>query len=253
MSGPSYAHTRLTTDRYLSNWNTDLELFVSAARGNEHAPVPTCPEWTVSDLAHHLANVYQHKTWILALGKWPEDSQYLKERAQRANEDPLERVVRWAQVLQRDLLARPAEQPVATFMADDPSIEFWFRRMALETLVHRTDAEFARGELTTMNPELSTDGVDEMLWFWVDEHPAPDERWHGQRVALATPSTTWLVTLDRHSARVELAPAGSTPDATVRADPGDLLLWTAGRTIRPVDQSGDLEALNALHDSFTSF
>ena len=56
--------------------------------------------------------------------------------------------------------------------------------MALETLVHRTDAEIAVGAVSAMDDVLSADGIDELLWFF--SHPDNDEADQTDGIAAAS-------------------------------------------------------------------
>jgi len=50
-----------------------------------------------------------------------------------------------------------------TFFAAPSPLQFWARRQAHETAVHRADAESATGSITPFAPELAADGIDEMI------------------------------------------------------------------------------------------
>jgi hypothetical protein len=47
----------------------------------------------------------------------------------------------------------------------DFSVDFWFRRMAHETVIHRVDAQIANGITPEISELLALDGVDEVLDF----------------------------------------------------------------------------------------
>jgi hypothetical protein len=57
------------------------------------------------------------------------------------------------------------ERPTWSFHHCDLSVDFWFRRMAHETVIHRIDAELAVGSVTPIDEALALDGVDEVLDF----------------------------------------------------------------------------------------
>ena len=252
MSGPSFTNSRLSRESYLKNWTRDRDLLVNAARTHLERRVPTCPLWTVGDLCTHVANVYEHKTWILALGRFPTNDEFVLERSARETQDPLERVTRWSEELQRQLSERPLDSWASTFMDDDQNVEFWFRRMALETLVHRCDAQLASGPISDMDPELSDDGVDELLWFWLDEHPDPDNRWRGQSVVVRSARSSWTITLESNGPSI-VGRDTSDAVAVIQGASGDLLLHVSGRAITTVQQSGDQDALDVMREGFETF
>jgi hypothetical protein len=113
-------------------------------------------------------------------------------------------------------------------------MHFWRRRMALETFVHRTDAEIATGVVSAMNDELSADGVAELLWFGSSD---PDIRHDdGNRassvVALIAGPHQWTVTLTESG----LFPhdTDAAVDATVLGAAPALLLTLSGRDVEGI-------------------
>ena len=131
-------------------------------------------------------------------------------RARRASRsradgaDPLDvRPARGPTQLDRALLGRADDAPTVTFMPDATTVHFWRRRMALETLVHRTDAELAVGDVAPMDDDLSADGVDELLWFGT--HPENDDADGDRRPRRSSRSPTargrWRVDAHRRGDR----------------------------------------------------
>ena len=130
------------------------------------------------------------------------------------------------------LLGLPDDAPAVTFMHGAATVHFWRRRMALETMVHRTDAELATGVVTPMDDALSADGVNELLWF--GSHPENDHADGIEAesvVSLTDGPRTWTAVLTDGALTFE---ADRPPDATVRGSAPALLLALSGR---------DLEAL----------
>lgn len=136
------------------------QLADAARQAGLGAPVPTCPGWDVADLVHHLGGVHQ---WVAHI---------IGTRAQ-SNPDfhgtppgpagPLS----WFEEGAADLVAllRGVGEAdlVWTFRGVAPA-DFWHRRMAHETVVHRADAEAAAGRATEVAPPgLAVDGIDEYL------------------------------------------------------------------------------------------
>ncbi len=135
---------------------------------NPDAPVPSCPEWKVRDLVRHTGWVHRWASLmvserlpepptdpkrIIADG-WPSDrrlSDWLREGHRR---------------LLSSLQTAPEDLRCWTIMdAPDPR-NFWARRQAHETAIHRLDSELAAGRLTGFDPQFAADGIDELLvWF----------------------------------------------------------------------------------------
>lgn len=146
--------------RYLDCLAADyVALRAAAVTAGPDAPVPSCPGWTISDLAEHVAMVYLHKVAVLRDGTWPKpwppDPRW---------ERPLSLLDRAYREVADELKARRAGEPALTFYKPDQTVRFWDRRMAQETVIHRIDAELAaRKPVTPLPDDLGIDGVDEVL------------------------------------------------------------------------------------------
>ncbi len=221
-------------DAYDALRAADFLRFCEAAVADTAAHVPTCPEWDVTALCDHLARVYQGRTFAIEHGAFLERDRF-EVRADGA--DPLDFVRAWSDALDRALLERDDDAPTVTFMPEATTVHFWRRRMALETLVHRTDAEIAVGQVSPMDDDLSADGVDELLWFLTEDDEPPDTdaaEADASSVVLTDGSRTWPVTIagaaaDRGAVRV--------PDATVRGSAPALLLALSGRDLHGIGSS----------------
>ena len=157
----------MDTPAYLDAVRDNAGLLVEAARrAGLDAPVPTCPDWTVADLARHQGRVFRWISGMVEAGAQDfVDPKDLNEEAKTA--DPLV----WAQ--------EGAEQALAILEKSDPEAavwnwlvrgpapgRFWWRRLAHETVIHRVDAEAAAGVNSGVEPaELAADGIDEFLGF----------------------------------------------------------------------------------------
>jgi uncharacterized protein (TIGR03083 family) len=123
------------------------------------ASVPSCPDWTVSDLLEHVASVYLHKVAVLRHHEWPKPWP-----PDFSGEDPAALLDRGYRELAAEFASRLASDPALTFYDPDQTVRFWLRRMAQETVIHRIDAEQAAGGAITPVPgTLGADGVDEVL------------------------------------------------------------------------------------------
>src|SRR5665213_3886377 len=140
----------------------DFAKFCAAASLDRGAHVPTCPEWDIRALCSHLARVYQARAFTIEHST-PSSSDDFEQLG--AGTDPIDWVRSWSDSLNRALVNRDDGDPTITFIPEANTMHFWRRRMALETLVHRTDAELATSYVSGMDDELSADGVAEMLWF----------------------------------------------------------------------------------------
>jgi uncharacterized protein (TIGR03083 family) len=132
------------------------------------ATVPSCPGWTLSDLAVHVGMAHR---WAAAI---------IERRAQRRDDitaveargelPPDDAIGGWLIDGQRQLAAviaaTPPDADFWRFMRNAPSsLAFWARRQAHETAIHRVDAELAGMPVppATVSPAFAADGVDELL------------------------------------------------------------------------------------------
>jgi uncharacterized protein (TIGR03083 family) len=197
------------------------------------AQVPSCPEWTVTDLVQHVGAVYLHKVECMRLGTHPDPW----PPAGLNDEEPRAMLDRAYAALAAEFATRTPESPAFTWYGPDQTVGFWIRRMAQETAIHRVDAELAAQVSIAPIPEdLANDGIDEFLVAFVEygatkwpedyaEILAPAD---GRGVRLETPDAAWLVRPTPETIEVRVSDVDSA-DAVVRAASSDLLLWMWSR------------------------
>jgi uncharacterized protein (TIGR03083 family) len=141
---------------HLAHLRADVDAVLAVlARATSTEPVAACPGWTVRHLVEHLGSVHRWATQIVRTGE-----------AQREEEHEVEDVAAWfaegATVLIETLAAASPGATCWSFTTDQTAA-FWVRRQALETVVHRWDAERALGEPGRIDPTLAADGVAEVV------------------------------------------------------------------------------------------
>jgi len=154
---------------YLDAVRANAALMVDAAtKAGVDAPVPTCPGWTVGDLAAHQGRVFR---WMSAMVE-QQATEFLHPRTVGElpdGEDPIAWLASGAERALDVLGKAGPDTPVWNWFDQGPGpARFWHRRMAHEVSVHRADAEAAAGqtEPTPVQPaELASDGLDEFLHF----------------------------------------------------------------------------------------
>jgi uncharacterized protein (TIGR03083 family) len=165
----------METSRYLDCLAQDYALLRSAVvSASPEAPVPSCPGWTVADLASHVGEVYLHKATVMRDGTWPDPW----PPAGHASLPPLTLLDDGYRELTAEFAARSPDDPAPTWYEPEQTVGFWIRRMAQETVVHRMDAQLAAGVPVTAAPgDLATDGVDEVLkrFLAYGSEQSPDE------------------------------------------------------------------------------
>src|SRR5688572_20035292 len=111
------------------------------ARSDLSAPVPTCPDWTVLDLATHLGNVHA----------WPASVIETGHAVQGLDDGPestrSRKVAEWYQGRAEDLYAvlrdSPPDRPCWNFAYGVGVAGFWHRRQAHEAVMHGIDLAIA--------------------------------------------------------------------------------------------------------------
>ncbi|PZT74867.1 MULTISPECIES: maleylpyruvate isomerase family mycothiol-dependent enzyme [unclassified Streptomyces] len=156
----------LTHERYCDEIVRLTEELRAALRGADlTATVPTCPDWTLRELAEHVGRAHRWAGEIVrtrSAEAVPEDK---VPDSSPADDDPAT-LDAW--------LAAGAAGTAAALREAGPDTEvwtwawerragFWARRMTLETVVHLADAALTANVPYTMTPELAADTIDEWL------------------------------------------------------------------------------------------
>ena len=200
-------------------------LAVAAGTGLTRA-VPRYPDWTVADLVVHTGKIHRWVTAIVDSGTATQIPQpeVTPDRAPSA-------LVDWFMSGAADLaLSLQRKDPGSTVwtFAGDQSVGFWRRRMALETTIHRWDAQAAAGRVQPIAPDIAAAGVSEALEVYL-------LRWlrgravggRGQRVVLrATDSGgPWSLRLLPDTVAIDDDEDGDAPPADATISGGAEQLW----------------------------
>ena len=238
----------MTPDAYLAHLRRDAERMAELAPGGLANPVPACPGWTVEEALVHTGSVYSHKVACMRLPEGPqqpEDWDHGPAEGQAVDEWFRERLSE----LVDELTSRGPDAKSVTWYEDDQTVGFWFRRMAQETAVHRTDVESGFDAVSPVAADLAVDGIDEVLDLFLryqNDEVGDDGPGRGT-VAVRTGDHIWRQTLTADEAQLSREPGPA--DAVVSGEPSELLLWLWGR--RPdsaVQREGDEELLAAFRE-----
>ncbi|HEX4087544.1 MAG TPA: maleylpyruvate isomerase family mycothiol-dependent enzyme [Trebonia sp.] len=221
--------------------------------------VPTCPEWTLFDLAQHLGQGRRFRAATIVAG--PADAAPAEAVAERTVPGPRERdqLLAW--------LAATTQQLLDALRAADPDGSCWTgwgptqmtdtcgcvaRHQVQEIAVHTYDAQAAVGAPQPLPAEVALDGVEENLLItsfttspWPHKPTAFD--FH------ATEGRSWRLTVDGDGARTTRLPAaGQDPDAagglSIRGTASDLVLYLYQRiSVDSLQLDGDPQLLDLLH------
>ena len=211
------------------------------------APVPSCPGWRVRKLVHHLGRVHRWAALMISEAR-AEPPSRLDEIIPEGwpSDDDLAGWFREGHLrLAAALEEAPADLRCWTLMEAPSPRDFWARRQAHETSIHRVDAELAAGmDPTGFDAAYAADGIDELLVSFIRRPgrspSAPGEMTMG--VEAVDASQSWTVSFGLGEARGRRG-AGEA-DCTVSGAASDLFTFLWNRTPpRGLRVAGDWEVL----------
>ncbi|MFE7174072.1 maleylpyruvate isomerase family mycothiol-dependent enzyme [Streptomyces sp. NPDC057616] len=153
----------METAEFVETLDREGRLLAAAAEAaGTDAKVPTCPEWQVRDLLRHTGMVHRWAAAFVAEGH----TAYHPDGG-LPDLDGAE-LLAWFREGHRRLVATLAgaspDVECWHFLPAPSPLDFWARRQAHETTVHRVDAESARGGVRSDVPSgFAADGIDELL------------------------------------------------------------------------------------------
>lgn len=211
------------------------------------AGVPACPGWTVADLAVHVGVVHRWAAETVrtratervrgAMGRWgvpadrPDLADWVREGTRR---------------LADALRAADDDEPVFTW-GPPPTVRFWLVRQAVETALHRWDAESAFCTPAPIDVEVAAEGLRE--WFGVfvplararSQREGSGETYHFHRT---DGEGEWLVSFPAGTSAVEVRAEHAKGDAAVRGPAPALLLWLWHRPTEGIETFGETGLLD---------
>lgn len=247
---------------YLDHFRRSRAAILEAAALGFDRPITGCPGWDVAGLTAHMGRVYTF--WLKWVRERPRGFSREAFTEIAADRDArLPGYTAWDQAgfpqasrpngivpfarqagdeLDAALVDLEPEETVWTFVPPRQTGAFVFRRLAMETTIHRWDAEEAQGIARPIDDALARDGIDEMLMMFHEDPAYEDnkDRRHGQAILLredpgpagqgapsGPPSRCWLVSFDNSG--ITTAPDEGPADVTVAGTASDLWLFIMGR------------------------
>ena len=220
----------VAVERYYAEIEASTETLAGLVHGADLTrQVPTCPDWTLRQLATHVGRAHRWAAEIVGT-RSAEFIPFRQVPDGRIPDDPALHAP-WLRAGAARVVGAVREaggDQVWTFDGLRPA-SFWARRMAHETAVHRADAEITVGREPEFEPDLAADAIDEWLGYMsgigssdsrVDALPdgavlhvhVTDEGVRGE----------WLVR--REGSAVTVEPGHGKGDVAVRGPAGRLLL-----------------------------
>ncbi|WP_024443371.1 maleylpyruvate isomerase family mycothiol-dependent enzyme [Mycobacterium sp. UM_WGJ] len=132
--------------------------------GDPQLPIPTCPEWNLTQLFRHFGRGNRWAAQIITdRMDGPLDPRDVVDGKPPAEADA---AIDWLHDGAQRVLDAVAHSgpdiPAWTFMGPRPA-SWWVRRRLHEATVHRADATLALGGDFALSPELAADGIGELL------------------------------------------------------------------------------------------
>ncbi|MBO4209564.1 maleylpyruvate isomerase family mycothiol-dependent enzyme [Micromonospora echinofusca] len=240
-------------DFWLGALRVEGPAFASAvAEAPPQTPVLSCPGWTVSDLAHHLARGY---AWVRSfVGSGTTNPPAGPSGETPPGVSPVQHFQQEYDQFMVLLDGLDPESPAWNWAPQPKKAAFWPRRMAIETAVHRWDAQLAIAAGEPIEAKLAADGVSEVLDTWLPagrrQHSG---QWHGViQLVAADAGQEWYLRL--RGAGVALLDTDTILDsddhharAHVTGTASDLLLALYGRIgFEMLEVTGDRTLLDGL-------
>jgi uncharacterized protein (TIGR03083 family) len=200
----------LDVERCLAALASDAAAVLECLReGPASAPVAACPGWDLGRLVVHLGRTHRWAT--AALGSAEEPAYPRRPDGEGLTE--------WfadgAEQLLAALRSADPRRPCWTFGPGPGTVAFWVRRQALETVVHRWDAQQALGRPGPVDDDLAADGIDEVAKVFYPRQVALGRR----------PPLGCAVTLRAGAAEVVVGEGEPTAEVSGPAELLLLALW----------------------------
>ncbi|HVF76052.1 MAG TPA: maleylpyruvate isomerase N-terminal domain-containing protein [Acidimicrobiales bacterium] len=233
---------------FLAAIRTDAERFYDVAEGADPTrPVPSCPAWTVADLAWHLGEV--HWFWgtdVETRAGAPDEVEAAKPDRPATHAE----VVTWGRAQAERMLGildtTPDDVAVWTWAMDESghNVGFVRRHQVQEAAVHRWDMEnAATGRPQPVEPDAAADAVDEVLAITLPWGVRPEKPLSGSvHLHCTDVEGEWFV---HPEGQVERAHAKG--DVAIRGTASDLLLALYTRVpLNGLDVIGDAAVAHEL-------
>jgi uncharacterized protein (TIGR03083 family) len=149
------------TEWYLGHLLADIDRFATAVEtGPVDAPVAACDGWDLARLGLHMGFIHRWARECTVTGAAPTDTTGF-EVVDPSPDELADWLREGARDLADTLLQLDPESPTWHPFTVARVVRVWPRRQAIETALHRWDAELAIGLAPEIEPAFATDGIDE--------------------------------------------------------------------------------------------
>jgi uncharacterized protein (TIGR03083 family) len=241
--------------RLIDDRSTAFRAAIAAAPSLD-LPVPTCPEWKLSDLVQHIGE--GRRRWAATVAAGPDATSRTPAQGDAVAPQEREAVLAWlaasTELLLEALREAGPDQGVFTGWGNTQMPDTAggvARHQVQEIAVHTYDAQLAVGAAQPLPVEVALDGVEENLFITQFSTSA----WPHKPTAFdfhATEGRSWRVTVDGDGARTAQLPGTDTDsDAaglSISGTASDLVLYQYQRiSVDSLQLDGDAELLDQLH------
>jgi uncharacterized protein (TIGR03083 family) len=152
----------MTPEAWLVAYQAQAGLIFAITASHPDESVPSCPGWTLRDLAAHVGGAAALWGPVLEAPPGAPPGEILRPEVPEA----LDELLAWCAVELQSMVelfrATDPDAPTWTGAKDTGNAAFWMRRAALETAVHLWDAAAAVGQDHDISADLALDGFDEL-------------------------------------------------------------------------------------------
>ena len=235
---------------YVSIISDESSRIVSAYELDRRAAVPWSDRWTVASVARHVAATHYVVAEVIR-GRPDADFGLFGELQTPPKDAP--EFVDWsrsgAAALLEQLMSVPAEDECWSWFEPGRRVGWWARRMALEAVVHRSDADMAHGSKWSVASDIAADGIDEFLDVFVAASRATHGAPAGPTMSFqcSDRSDEWWLDLSGQGERiVSRAPLDASVHIRGTAEQLLLVVWGRIPPLGPagVEVSGDVGELD---------
>lgn len=160
----------LSYERHCDEIVAQTELVRSHIEGADlTTPVPSCPDWNLRQLLRHLGGAHRWTEETIRTRSTefiPDD--HFRDLSSYTDTDPAvlgEWLAEGAAQLAETLRKAGPGTEAWTPLPGIPASDFFARRMANETVIHRADAVLAVGTEFTVDEDVAVDAFDEWLYL----------------------------------------------------------------------------------------
>ncbi|HEV3168861.1 MAG TPA: maleylpyruvate isomerase family mycothiol-dependent enzyme [Actinocrinis sp.] len=224
------------------------ELADAAQTAGLEASVPTCPDWLVRDLVAHVGGVHR---WAASYITTARVEPYSDEQEKAFFNAPADaKLLAWFReghaALVDALETADPDLVCYTFLRALSPREFWARRQAHETAVHRADAQFAAGVEPRFETLFAADGIGELFGGFLARRGRSIATDGPLRIAVRAMDAdcAWTVTFQPDLRDRVVVPVAEPADLSLSGPAADLylLLWNRGGT-EHIEVGGDAQLL----------